>query len=97
MPDEKLIASVREKVANSIKIKDFKNSKDELGEYYFTYEETTSKPYHTDTDEILIYTSDKKIKKLSEYIKDTKNELGEVLLNSEFARYVFIVPKEIEL
>ena len=65
--------------------------------YYFTYDETTSKPYHSDKDEVLIYTSDKKVKKLSSYIKETKNELGEILLNTEFERYLFIVPQEVEL
>ncbi|KAF0190614.1 MAG: hypothetical protein FD167_6083, partial [bacterium] len=68
-----------------------------ITDYYFTYDETTSKPYHIDKDEVLIYTREDKVQKLSDYIKETKNELGELLLNTEFERYLFIVPPEVEL
>lgn len=96
-PTKELIDSVKEKVKNKIKLASCLHSGDLLSEYYFTYDETTSKPYHTDTEEVIIYTSDNKVKKLSEYIKQTKHELGELLLNTEFERYLFIVPEEVEL
>ena len=85
-PDVKLIEKVKEEVISKLG-----------SEYYITYDETTSKPYHTDYDETMIYTENKKIKKLSDYIKETKNELGKTLLNTSFERYLFIVPEEIEL
>ena len=96
-PNKDLIESVKDKINNEFNIDITLYSKELITEYYFTYDETTSKPYHTDKDEVIIYTSNKKIKKLSSYIKETKNELGELLLNSEFERYLFIVPPEIEL
>ena len=96
-PSKELIESVKDKVNNEFNVDISLYSKELITEYYFTYDETTSKPYHTEKDEVIIYTTDKKIKKLSTYIKETKNELGEILLNSEFERYLFIVPPEIEL
>ena len=96
-PSKETIDKIKNKVSNELN-KDIKiGSKELITDYYFTYDETTSKPYHTDKDEVRIHTSDKKTKKLSHYIKETKNELGELLLNSEFERYLFIVPQEIEL
>ena len=96
-PAEKLIDSIKNKVNNELNMDITLYPKELITDYYFTYDETTSRPYHTEKDEVLIYTSDKKIKKLSEYIKETKNELGKLLLNSEFERYLFIVPAEVEL
>ena len=97
-PSRENIEAVKEIVVKTLKKKIFSNIDSSLlGEYYFTYDETTSKPYHSDKDEIMILTSDKKVKKLSSYIKDTKNKLGELLLNGEFERYLFIVPGEVSL
>lgn len=97
-PGKENVEKTKKYVAKAMKRKAFSNISEELlGEYYFTYDETTSKPYHVDKDEIMILTSNKKVKKLSKYIKDTKSELGELLLNSEFERYLFIVPTEIDL
>ncbi|MBI2995396.1 MAG: HD domain-containing protein [Candidatus Melainabacteria bacterium] len=96
-PNKELIDHIKDKVNNELNVDISFYSKELITDYYFTYEETTSKPYHTDKDEITIYTSDKKVKKLSSYIKDTKNELGEILLNTEFERYLFVVPQEVEL
>ena len=94
-PDDKFLDSIREKVKHSLKLKDI--PKDLIEDYYFTYDETTSEPYHSNKDEVIIYTSDKKAKKLSDYIKETKHELGLMLLNTQFERYLIIVPSEIEL
>ena len=97
-PGKENIEAAKETVVKTLKKKTFPNIDSKLlGEYYFTYDETTSKPYHTDKDEIMILTSDKKVKKLSGYIKETNNELGKLLLNSEFERYLFIVPSEVSL
>lgn len=96
-PSKELIGSIKSKVNNEVNIDTVDFSQELISQYYFTYDETTSKPYHTDRDEIIIYTTDKKIKKLSTYIKETKTELGEMLLNTEFERYLFIVPQEVEL
>ena len=94
-PSKELIDKVKSKVNNHINTS--LCPRELITDYYFTYDETTSKPYHTDKDEILIYTSNKKIKKLSEYIKETNNELGKTLLDSEFERHLFIVPGEVNL
>ncbi|MBI3591311.1 MAG: HD domain-containing protein [Candidatus Melainabacteria bacterium] len=96
-PNQELINSIKTKVNNELNTDITMYPKELITDYYFTYDETTSKPYHTDSDEVMIYTSEKKIKKLSSYIKDTKSELGYLLLNSEFERYLFIVPPEVEL
>jgi len=96
-PSKELIESVKTKVNNELNMDITMYSKELITDYYFTYDETTSKPYHIDKDEVMIYTSNKKIKKLSNYIKESKNELGELLLNSEFERYLFILPHEVEL
>lgn len=95
-PSEELIEAVKDKVSSKLNIH-ATCPKELITDYYFTYDETTSRPYHINKDEVMIQTSDKKIKKLSHYIKETKNELGELLLNSEFERYLFIVPPEVEL
>ena len=96
-PSKENLEEAKTTVINTLK-KKLANIDDNLiTDYYFTYDETTSKPYHTDKDEAIIYTSDKKVKKLSSYIKDTKNELGELLLSSKFERYLLIVPPEVEL
>lgn len=94
-PSQEIISKLKQKVVDSLNLKDI--PKDLIAEYYFTYDETTSVPYHTERDEVIIYTSDKKVKKLSDYIIETDNELGKMLLDSTFARYLFIVPDEIEL
>jgi len=94
-PSKELIATLKEKVTNNLKLNNI--PKELIGEYYFTYDETTSEPYHTDQEEIIIYTSDKKIKNLSKFIQDENIELGRVLLNTRFERYLFVVPPEIEL
>lgn len=96
-PSKELTESVKNMVNNEINMDITQYPKELITDYYFTYDETTSKPYHTDSDEVKIYTTDKKVKKLSEYIKETKNELGEMLLNTNFERYLFIVPQEVEL
>ena len=97
-PNKEHIEEAKEKVIKEIKAKSSLKLDDSLiGEYYFTYDETTSKPYHVDKNEIMIYTSDKKIKKLSKHIKDTDNEIGKVLLESSFERYLFIMPCEVSL
>lgn len=96
-PTKEVIEKVKDKVNNKLNTDVTLFSKELISQYYFTYDETTSKPYHIDKDEVIVYTSDKKIMKLSTYIKETKNELGELLLNSEFERYLFIVPQEVEL
>lgn len=93
-PTEELVNSVRETVENNLDL-DF--PKELIGEYYFTYDETTSIPYHTDRDEVIIFTNDKKVKKLSEVIKENDNEYGKLLLSTRFERYQFIVPSEINL
>ena len=96
-PTKEVIEKVKDKVNNEINMDISLYSKELITDYYFTYDETTSKPYHTDNDEVLVYTSNKKVKKLSDYIKETKNDLGELLLNTQFERYLFIVPQEVEL
>lgn len=96
-PTKEIIEQVKDKVNNELNTDIAEYPKELITDYYFTYDETTSKPYHSDKDEVMIYTTDKKIKKLSKYIKDTNNELGEMLLNTEFERYLFIVPQEVEL
>lgn len=96
-PTKELIEKLKDKVNNELNMDISLYSKELITEYYFTYDETTSKPYHTDNDEVLIYTSNNKVKTLSEYIKETKNEMGELLLNTQFERYLFIVPQEVEL
>jgi len=96
-PTKAIIEKVKNKVNDEFNIDVSLYSRELVTDYYFIYDETTSRPYHVDKDEILIYTSEKKIKKLSTYIKETKNEIGEVLLNNRFERYQFIVPPEIEL
>lgn len=96
-PSKALVESIKDKVNNKINPDISLYSKELISQYYFTYDETTSKPYHTDKDEIIIYTKEKKTKKLSEFIKETKNSLGELLLNNEFERYSFIVPQEVNL
>ncbi len=97
-PGKENIEAIKSMVTKTLKKKLFPSIDESvLGECYFTYDETTSKPYHTDKDEIMIFTSGKKIKKLSSYIKETDNELGKLLLNNEFERYLFIVPSEISL
>ncbi len=95
-PTKELIDNVKDKINNQFNLDVTLYSRELITDYYFVYDETTSKPYHIDKDEVLIYTS-KGIKKLSTYIKETKNELGELLLNSSFERYQFIVPPEAEL
>ena len=96
-PSDSDIELAKEITKNALKSKTgLDKYESEIPEYYFTYDETTSKPYHTNKDEIVILTSNKKIKKLSDYIKETKNELGELLLNSKFERYLFIVPSEVQ-
>ena len=98
-PSKEVIDNIKKKVIKSLKqtMRSSSFNNKAIEDYYFTYDETTSKPYHVNKEEILIYTSDKKIKKLSSYIKDTKNELGELLLNTQFERYLFIVPSEVQL
>ena len=96
-PTKELIEKIKEKVVDKIKTGTTSYPQELIAQYYFTYDETTSRPYHTDKDEVLIYTARDKVKKLSAYIKETKNELGELLLNTEFERYLFIVPQEVEL
>ncbi|GEM_PF-3000692 len=96
-PDTKLIEKIKSKVNDQINLDISLYPQELITQYYFTYDETTSKPYHTDKDEAFIYTSDKKIKKLSNYINETKNEYGKLLLNSEFERYLLIMPPEVEL
>lgn len=95
-PSQDLTEKVKNKINDEFNTDITLYSKELITEYYYLYDETTSKPYHTDREEITIYTSNKKIIKLSNYIKETKNELGEVLLNGEFERYLFVVPPEIE-
>ncbi len=97
-PSKEHIEEAKEKVIKELKSKSSLALDDSLiGEYYFTYDETTSKPYHIDKNEIMVFTSDNKVKKLSKYIQDTDNEIGKVLLESAFERYLFIVPCEISL
>ena len=97
-PEKEHITAVKSIVTKTLKKKLFPDIDESLlGDCYFTYDETTSKPYHINKDEIMIFTSDKKVKKLSSYIKETKNKLGDLLLNSEFERYLFIVPSEVSL
>lgn len=96
-PTKEIIEQVKDKANNELNTDIVEYPKELITDYYFTYDETTSKPYHCHKDEVIIYTSDKKVKKLSDYIRETKNELGEMLLNTEFERYLFIVPPEVEL
>lgn len=96
-PSKELIDLVSDKVNKKLNLDLTTHPKESISQYYFTYDETTSEPYHIDKDEIIIYTANKKIKKLSDYIKETKNEIGKILLNTKFERYLFIVPQEIEL
>ena len=96
-PPKELIEHIKDKINNEFNTDITMYSKELITEYYFTFEETTSKPYHTNKDEVIIYTNEKKIIKLSEYIKQTKNELGELLLDNEFERYMLILPPEIEI
>lgn len=96
-PNKELIDHVKNKVNNALNMDATQYSQELITDYYFTHDETTSKPYHIDKDEVLIYTRGDKVKKLADYIKETKNELGELLLNTEFERYLFIVPPEVEL
>lgn len=96
-PSKELIESVKTEVNNELNMDVTMYSKELITDYYFTYDETTSKPYHIDKDEVMIYTNNKKIQRLSSYIKESKNELGELLLNTEFERYLFILPHEVEL
>lgn len=96
-PTKELIESAKDKVNNELNTDISLYPKELITAYYFTYDETTSKAYHTDKDEVIIFTSNKKIIKLSDYIKETKNEFGELLLNTKFERYLLIVPHEVEL
>lgn len=94
-PDDKFLNTIKEKINRCLKIKGI--PKGLISDYYFTYDETTSEPYHVNKDEVLIYTSGKKVKKLSDYIKETNHELGLILLNTQFERYLVIAPSEIAL
>lgn len=96
-PTKEITEQTKNKVNNLLNMDITMYPKELITDYYFTYDETTSKPYHIDRNEIIIYTSDKKVKKLSKYIKETKNDLGQILLDCEFERYLFIVPQEVEL
>lgn len=96
-PAKEIIEKVKNKVNNVINTDITTYPSELITDYYFTYDETTSKPYHKDREEIIIYTQDKKVKKLSTYIKETKNNVGQMLLDTEFERYLFIVPHEVEL
>lgn len=96
-PSKELIDSIKDKVNDKLNLDATEYPKELITDYYFTYDETTSKPYHIDKDEVMIYTNENKTKKLSHYLKETKHELGEMLLNSEFERYLFIVPQEVDL
>lgn len=94
-PSEELKKEVKAKINNTLKIKGI--SQEIISKYYFTYDETTSEPYHINKEEVLVYTSAKNIKKLSEYIKEANIELGKLLLNTKFERYLFIIPPEVKL
>ena len=96
-PSKELIDYVKVKVNDELNMDITLYPLELITDYYFTYDETTSKPYHIDDDEVIIYTSENKIKKLSNYIKETKNELGKFLLNTEFERYAFIIAPEVKL
>ncbi len=96
-PSKDQIEKAKDKVVKSLHGKVKATEKDSLSDYYFTYDETTSKPYYIDKDEIIVYTSSKRIQRLSKYIKETDNEIGKLLLNNEFERYLFIIPSEIHL
>lgn len=94
-PTKEILDTIKEKVKNTVKVN---ASKELIGEYYFTHDETTSKAYHLDKrEEVAIYTNDKKVMKLSEYINKTNNDLGKTLLNTRFERYMVIIPPEINL
>lgn len=91
LPDETFLDSLKNAVSKSLKIKGI--SEELIRDYYFTYDETTSSPYHLNEEEIIIYTNDKKVKKLSDFINDTNDELGKVLLETKFERYLVVFPE----
>ncbi len=96
-PSKELIDKVKNRINDEFNPDFTMFSKELITDYYFVYDETTSRPYHVDDNEIMIFTSSSKIKKLSTYIKETKNEIGKILLNGEFERYIFMVPPEVDL